>query len=56
VKNSVSIPVIGVGGIRDPNYANRLINEEAVDLVAVGTPILNDAQWASNFLQQLQAS
>jgi 2,4-dienoyl-CoA reductase-like NADH-dependent reductase (Old Yellow Enzyme family) len=53
VKSSVNIPVIGVGGIRDPNYANRLINEEAVDLVAVGTPILNDAQWATSFLQQL---
>jgi 2,4-dienoyl-CoA reductase-like NADH-dependent reductase (Old Yellow Enzyme family) len=53
VKRVVNIPVIGVGGIRDPSYAHRLIKEEAVDLVAVGTPILNDAQWATNFLQQL---
>lgn len=53
IKNAVNIPVIGVGGIRDPSYANRLIKEEAVDLIAVGTPILNDASWATRFLQQL---
>jgi 2,4-dienoyl-CoA reductase-like NADH-dependent reductase (Old Yellow Enzyme family) len=55
IKRVVNVPVIGVGGIRDPNYANRLIKEEAVDLIAVGTPILNEAQWASNFLQQLKS-
>jgi 2,4-dienoyl-CoA reductase-like NADH-dependent reductase (Old Yellow Enzyme family) len=53
IKNAVNIPVIGVGGIRDPSYANRLIKEEAVDMIAVGTPILNDASWATRFLQQL---
>jgi 2,4-dienoyl-CoA reductase-like NADH-dependent reductase (Old Yellow Enzyme family) len=53
VKRVVNIPLIGVGGIRDPSYARRLIKEEAIDLVAVGTSILNDAQWATNFLQQL---
>jgi 2,4-dienoyl-CoA reductase-like NADH-dependent reductase (Old Yellow Enzyme family) len=53
IKRVVNVPVIGVGGIRDPNYANRLIKEEAVDLIAVGTPILNDAHWATNFLKQL---
>jgi 2,4-dienoyl-CoA reductase-like NADH-dependent reductase (Old Yellow Enzyme family) len=53
IKNVVNIPVIGVGGIRDPSYANQLIKEETVDMIAVGTPILNDASWATRFLQQL---
>jgi 2,4-dienoyl-CoA reductase-like NADH-dependent reductase (Old Yellow Enzyme family) len=55
IKSVVNVPVIGVGGIRDPSYANRLIKEEAVDLIAVGTPILNDAHWATNFLKQLNS-
>ncbi len=41
--------MIGVGGIRDPEYANRLIMENTIDLVAVGRPMLNDANWASSF-------
>lgn len=54
IRQVVDVPVIGVGGIRDPGYANRLIKEETVDLVAVGRPILNDATWATNFLNELQ--
>jgi NADPH2 dehydrogenase len=51
VKKVINIPVIGVGGIRDAAYANRLLKEGAVDLIAVGRPILSDASWAMNFLQ-----
>jgi 2,4-dienoyl-CoA reductase-like NADH-dependent reductase (Old Yellow Enzyme family) len=54
IRRVVDVPVIGVGGIRDPGYANRLIKEETVDLVAVGRPILNDADWATHFLNELQ--
>jgi 2,4-dienoyl-CoA reductase-like NADH-dependent reductase (Old Yellow Enzyme family) len=46
--------VIGVGGIRDPEYANRLIRENTIDLVAVGRPMLNDAKWATHFLNKLR--
>lgn len=53
IKNTVKIPVIGVGGIRDPQHANRLI-QEAVDLIAVGRPIMNDAGWAETFLRDVQ--
>ncbi len=54
IKSVVNVPVIGVGGIRDPKYANRLIKEHTVDLVAIGRPILNDANWATHFLNELQ--
>jgi NADPH2 dehydrogenase len=54
VKKVVNIPVIGVGGIREADHANRLLKEEAVDLIAVGRPILNDASWALNFLQAVK--
>lgn len=54
IKRSVDVPVIGVGGIRDPEYANRLITEDTVDLIAVGRPMLNDATWATHFLNKLR--
>jgi NADPH2 dehydrogenase len=53
IKRSVNVPVIGVGGIRDPEYANRLIMENIVDLVAVGRPMMNNANWATHFLNNL---
>lgn len=54
IKQSVDVPVIGVGAIRDPEYANRLITEDTVDLIAVGRPMLNDATWATHFLNKLR--
>jgi 2,4-dienoyl-CoA reductase-like NADH-dependent reductase (Old Yellow Enzyme family) len=56
IKEAVDIPVIGVGGIRDLRYASSLIEEGAVDLIAVGTPILRDPDWASTALETLKAS
>jgi 2,4-dienoyl-CoA reductase-like NADH-dependent reductase (Old Yellow Enzyme family) len=56
IRAATGIPVIGVGGIRDPGYANRLIEEKAIDLIAVGRPMLNDAEWSTKFIQQVKRS
>ena len=56
IKEAVDIPVIGVGGIRDLRYANSLIKEGAVDLIAVGRPLMRDPDWASTTLKTLKAS
>jgi 2,4-dienoyl-CoA reductase-like NADH-dependent reductase (Old Yellow Enzyme family) len=53
IKEVVDIPVIGVGGINDPEYANRLIQEEKIDLVAVGRALLNDPDWAIKAIETL---
>jgi 2,4-dienoyl-CoA reductase-like NADH-dependent reductase (Old Yellow Enzyme family) len=50
VKEAVSIPVIGVGGIITPDQAERALAEGLVDLVAVGRAILADPQWAAKTL------
>jgi 2,4-dienoyl-CoA reductase-like NADH-dependent reductase (Old Yellow Enzyme family) len=50
IKTHVSVPVIGVGGIIDPRFANTLIIDEKVDLVAVGRALLNDSHWAEQAL------
>lgn len=54
VKKSVSVPVIGVGGITEPAFANRLVTEGKVDLVAVGRALLHDNEWAQKAVQALR--
>jgi 2,4-dienoyl-CoA reductase-like NADH-dependent reductase (Old Yellow Enzyme family) len=45
IKQAVEAPVIGVGGIRDPEFADEAIRQKRVDLVAVGRAILADPDW-----------
>ncbi len=51
VKKSVNLPVIGVGGIIEPEFADSLVREERVDLVAVGRAMLKDPEWGSELLR-----
>jgi len=53
IKEVVDVPVIGVGGIKDPEYADRLIAEGKVDLVAVGRRLLDDPAWAEKAVERL---
>ena len=53
IKGVVSIPVIGVGGIIDLEYADKVIREGMVDLVAVGRKLRNDPEWVSNAIKKL---
>lgn len=55
VKQAVKVPVIGVGGIKDPVFANQLVAEDKVDLVAVGRALLHDNEWAQKAIQTLIA-
>jgi NADPH2 dehydrogenase len=56
IKRVANIPVIGVGGITEPEYANALIWEGKVDLVAVGRALLEDPDWAIEAIKTLEAS
>lgn len=53
IRKAVGLPVIGVGGIRDPLYADQIIRNGEVDLVAVGRPQLKDPEWAKNALAKI---
>ena len=46
IKQAVQAPVIGVGGITDPAFADQAIRQGRVDLVAVGRALLADPDWA----------
>ncbi len=54
IKKAVKIPVIGVGGITEAEYADSLVRNEKVDLVAVGRAILKDPAWAEKALKELK--
>jgi len=56
IRKVLDIPVIGVGGITEPEYANKLIKEEKVDLVAVGRALLDDPDWVTKALERLKTS
>ena len=53
---SVQVPVIGVGGITEPAFADEVIRERRVDMVAVGRAILNDPEWAHKAVEALSGS
>jgi len=46
IRQAVKAPVIGVGGITDPAFADQAIRQGRVDLVAVGRALLADPDWA----------
>jgi len=46
IKQAVEVPVIGVGGIKDPEFADEAIRQKRVDLVAGGRAILGDPDWS----------
>lgn len=50
IKKVVSTPVIGVGRIKDPEYADRIIKEGKVDMVSMGRAHLADPEIASKAL------
>jgi len=54
VKKAVSVPVIGVGNITEPEYADCIICEGRVDLVAVGRAMLANPNWVADAKRQLQ--
>jgi 2,4-dienoyl-CoA reductase-like NADH-dependent reductase (Old Yellow Enzyme family) len=45
IKKVINVPVIGVGGIKEAEYADSLIKEGRVDLVAVGRELMRDPDW-----------
>ncbi len=47
IKASVSIPVFAVGGINEPDFADRILIEGKADLVVLGRALLADPEWVA---------
>ncbi len=56
IKKAIKVPVIGVGGITEVAYADRLVREGEVDMVAVGRALLKDPQWAEKAVATLKST
>jgi len=54
INKVVNIPVIGVGGITEPEYADKVIQDGRVDLVAIGRSLLKDPAWVLKAIQKLK--
>ena len=46
VRRAVDVPVIAVGGMNDPDAAERVLQEGKADLVAIGRGLLADPFWS----------
>jgi len=45
IRRDVDVPVVVAGGITDPRYADSVIREGKVDLVAIGRALLENPDW-----------
>ena len=46
VKKAVKIPVIAVGQIKTPSFAEQVLREGKADFITLGRPFVADAEWA----------
>jgi 2,4-dienoyl-CoA reductase-like NADH-dependent reductase (Old Yellow Enzyme family) len=53
IKRAVKVPVIGVGGILEADFADKLVRDSLVDLVAVGRALWHDPEWAKKAVENL---
>jgi 2,4-dienoyl-CoA reductase-like NADH-dependent reductase (Old Yellow Enzyme family)/thioredoxin reductase len=45
IKQHVNVPVIGVGVIREPEFANEIIKSGSADFIALGRALIADPKW-----------
>jgi 2,4-dienoyl-CoA reductase-like NADH-dependent reductase (Old Yellow Enzyme family) len=53
IREALSLPVIGVGGITEFMDADKIIRSGKVDLVAIGRALLKEPKWAKRAIEEL---
>ncbi len=53
IRSVVNVPVIGVGGITEPSYADEIVRDGKVDLVAVGREQWKNPDWVDDAKKEL---
>ncbi|NPV71993.1 MAG: NADH:flavin oxidoreductase [Firmicutes bacterium] len=51
IRKEAGAPVLCAGGITEPDYANRLVRYDRVDLVGIGRAMLEDPDWARRAIE-----
>ena len=54
IKKAVNTIVVGGGGIINPEFADKVIKENKVDMVFLGRAFLKEPKWAANAIQKLK--
>ncbi len=55
IKASVPVPVLVTGGIKEAEFADRIVREGKADLVGIGRAMLEDPDWARKAVQALSS-
>ena len=45
IRREVDVPVVVAGGITDPRFADRVVREGKIDLVAIGRALMENPDW-----------
>ncbi len=53
IRGMVEVPVIGVGNIKEPEYADKIIRERRVDMVAFGRMLLSNPEFPKQAARKL---
>ncbi len=56
IKGVVGVPVIGIGNITEPRFADKVIREGRVDMVALARALVADAQWPIKAAKELRSA
>jgi 2,4-dienoyl-CoA reductase-like NADH-dependent reductase (Old Yellow Enzyme family) len=56
IQQAVDVPVVGVGGVTEPEYADQIVREGRVSMVGVGRGMLTDPQWALHAAAELSGA
>ena len=56
VKAAVEMPVIAVGQINDPSYAEKILFDGQADMIALARPVIYNPKWVWHAAEQLGAS
>lgn len=51
IKQSVSVPVILTGGVKDGKSAEKLLRSKKADLIGIGRSLLRDSDWARKVME-----
>lgn len=52
-KDTLQVPVIAVGMLEDPHLANKAVQQEDIDLIAIGRGMLRDPYWAMHAIKEV---
>jgi 2,4-dienoyl-CoA reductase-like NADH-dependent reductase (Old Yellow Enzyme family) len=56
LKQTISIPVILTGGIKNADIADQLLKDGKADLIGVGRAVMSDSLWAKRAVESLRDS